>query len=385
MYMEVKKYSELRDRIKSKDFEGKNKSVNNTLFFLSFLGNIGSIFFAYFLVNPAFHKAISANLTSGDAAVYVAGFLTVLVLAIFEVIKRKILGNLSFDLVKNNYEVTKNFIGWLIFGLGLISASFYFSLNGAKNFATTSASKNILVEQTVDNDIDSINDVYTGYKQTYLDDNVSLRSNNRELRDLIAETPLNYRTTRKGYQEIVESNFKTIKSNEDKIKELDNELDEKIVEYRSDLKNKIKKNKDEDVGNILLFLVISTSIEFIIILGVYFRQYYDYNVYQINQGDMEDIVIKRERYQKLLKFIYKEGTVTSGQAIMGVSKLKELVKEKSQIESGSKFVDEFLSETKYMGIFKTKGNRTYTAVTYEEALKKIDKFDETIRIIEKLA
>lgn len=382
--MEIKKYSELRNKIKSKNFEGKNKSVDTTLFLLSFLGNIGSIFFAYFLLNPAFYKAISANLSMGDGAIYAAGFLTILVLSIFEIIKRKILGNLSFDLVKNNYSITKNFIGWLLFGAALISASFYFSLNGAKNFATTSITKNTIIEKNIDSEKDSLNNLYTEYKQTYLEDNTSLRENNRELRSQIAKTPLNYRTVRNEYQDIVDANVETIKSNEDKINELDNELNSKIQKLEQDLDKEIAKNSDEDVGNILLFLVISTSIEVIIILGVYFRQYYNYHVYQINQGDMEDIVIKRERYLKLLKFIYKEGTVSTGQPIIGVSKLKDLLREKSQIQSPNKFVDEFLNETKYMGIFKTNGNRTYTAVTYEEALRKIDKFDETIRIIEKL-
>lgn len=382
--MEVKKYTELRERIKSKDFEGKNESVNNTLFFLSFLGNIGSIFFAYFLVNPAFYKAISANLTTGDTALYIAGFLTVLVLGIFEIIKRKILSNISFDLVKNNYSVTKNFIGWALFGLGLIGASFYFSLNGAKKFASTSKAKNVTVEENIDSEIDSLNTIYAEYKQTYLDDNKSLRETNRDLREQITNTPLNYRQTRKDYQDIVDVNVETIRQNEEKINELAAELDEKITTLQKELDKEIDENNNEDVGNILLFLIISTSIELVIIIGVYFRQYYDYHVYQINQGDLEDVVIKRERYQKLLQFIYKEGTVTIGQQILGVSKLKEIVKEKSSIPSPNKFVEEFMSETKYMGIFKTKGNRTITAVTYEEALRKIDKFDETIRIIEKL-
>jgi hypothetical protein len=382
--MEIKKYIELREKIKSKDFEGKNKSLNTTLFFLSFIGNIGSIFFAYFLLNPAFYKAISANITTGDSALYISGFLTVLVLGIFEIIKRKILGNLSFDLVKNNHKLTKNFVGWVFFGVALVGSSFYFSLNGAKNFATTSTNKNILVEQNIDGNIDSLNNLYAEYKQTYLDDNASLREDNKELRDRIAETPLNYRTIRNGIQDIVKNNVGTIESNLEEISKLDDNLKIKILDLSNKLKNKIDKNNNEDVDNVLLFLVISTSIEFIIIFGVYFRQYYDYNVYQINQGDMEDIVIKRDRYEKLLKFIYKEGTVTSGQPIMGLTKLKELIKEKSQIASANKFVEEFISETKYMGIFKTKGNRTYTSVNYEEALKKIDKFDETIRLIEKL-
>ena len=67
------------------------------------------LFFAYFLVNPAFHKAISANLTSGDAALYVAGFLTVLVLGIFELIKRK--ESFWINLQKEKYKLKITYTG----------------------------------------------------------------------------------------------------------------------------------------------------------------------------------------------------------------------------------------------------------------------------------
>ena len=60
--MDLKKYDELRNKIHTKDFEGRNKSLDKWLYNLSFLGNVGSIFFAYFLVSPALNKAISTNL-----------------------------------------------------------------------------------------------------------------------------------------------------------------------------------------------------------------------------------------------------------------------------------------------------------------------------------
>jgi len=46
--MELKKYDRLRKKIQSKNFEEKNESLSNWLYGLSFLGNGGSIFFAYF-------------------------------------------------------------------------------------------------------------------------------------------------------------------------------------------------------------------------------------------------------------------------------------------------------------------------------------------------
>ncbi|MBW2998834.1 hypothetical protein KY321_04815, partial [Candidatus Woesearchaeota archaeon] len=188
--MELDKYSELRDKIKSQDFETKNKDIDTTLNVFSYIGNIGSVFFAFFLVYPALLKAISANLVQGDFSTYLAGFITVLVLSGFELLKRKVLANLSFDFVKNKFRIQRSLISWLVFSLAIIGASFYFSLNGAINFASTSDVKNEIVEVNMQNEIDSINNVYQTRKQVLIDDNNSYRESNRQYRNKIAETPL---------------------------------------------------------------------------------------------------------------------------------------------------------------------------------------------------
>ena len=56
--MDIKKYDTLRNKINKKDFEGKNKSLDKWLYRFSFFGNIGSIFFAYFLVYPSLQKQL---------------------------------------------------------------------------------------------------------------------------------------------------------------------------------------------------------------------------------------------------------------------------------------------------------------------------------------
>ena len=383
--MDLNKYSELRDKIKSQDFETKNKDIDTTLNVFSYIGNIGSIFFAFFLVYPALLKAISANLLQGDLSTYLAGFITVLVLSGFELLKRKVLANLSFDIVKNKFKIHGSLISWLVFSLLIIGASFYFSLNGAINFASTSGEKNEIVEVNMQSEIDSITNVYNQRKQVLIDDNDSYRESNRQYRDKIAETPLNYRTVRNDLQKLVDANNESIDENDTRIAALDDELSGVVKGIEDEQTQKQTANEDEDISNILLFLVLSTSIEFVIILGIYFDKYYDYNVFLSNAADLETIFKKRDRYKTLIKFIFKEGMLGQDQPIIGKTKLLDLIKEKSTIVAPNKFLEGFLNDMDYLGILKLNGKRRYTATTYTEALEKIDKFDDTLRLLEKLS
>jgi hypothetical protein len=382
--MNLSKYKKLREKIKNKDFEGKNGQLDKILYISSWIGNIGSIFFAYFLLFPALFKAISTNLFDGNIATYLAGFLTVLTLCMFELWKRKILTNTSFDLIVHKYKVTKKFFGLLLSGLALISASFYFSLNGAINFATTSEGKNDVIEQTSVNETDSLTQLYITYKQPFVDDNASLRKANVDLREKILSTPNNFRTVRNDMQKLVDANIVVIGLNDVKISGLNDELQAKILAL-SDASAKTKEeNENKDFEGILLFLILSTCIELIIIVGVFFREYYEYNSYLINESDLEDTMITRDRYNTLVKFLFKEGAVGVREPIMGVSKLKEIVSKRSNIPSSNKLVDTFISDITYMNIVQLEGKRRYTACTYEEAIKKIEKFDDTLRLLEKL-
>lgn len=382
--MDINKYSTLRNKVKNRDFENKYKKLDKFLYVFSWFGNAGSIFFAYFLVFPAFFKAITANLSSGDISIYISMFLSIIVLGVFELIKREVLSNFSFDFVKNKYDLTKNAIGWLLFSTGLIGASFYFSLNGAINFADTSKKENTSIEYNIDSQIDSLTNLYVDYKKPFQQDNQSLRESNVALRQKIEDTPLNFRTVRNELQNNIDKNLSVIESNDIKINDLDNELNLKIVELENELQKQKEENENEGVENIIVFLVISTSIELIIILGIYFREYYDYSVFLKNESELEDIMIKRDRYYTLLKFLYKEGSVSQGEKILGISKLKEIVAEKSSIPSSSKFVDTFIQDITYMGILELSGNRRYTKVSYEEALNRVEKFDDTLRLLENL-
>ena len=325
--MDLNKYDKLRKKIDTKDFEGNNSALDKWLFRFSFVGNVSSIFFAYFLVYPSLLKAITANFINGDWGIIIAFMLTIVFLSVFEITKRYFIKNFSNDFVVNQRKVGVKMLSWLTISLVAIILSFYLSVTGSKNLATTSSSKNIVAKTEIVSEIDSLNKVYDGKKSLYVKDNESLRAVNIELRLKMKETPLNYITARKEYQTSIDKNTGLIKENDVEIKVIDTELQLKIGELNSDLNATKLGNENEDSKNKLLFIIIVCFNELIIIGGLYFREYFEYNLYVINQDRFEKIYKKKDRYRALITFIYGDGKLGAGDTVMSGIKLKEAVAE----------------------------------------------------------
>lgn len=382
--MDTKKYDKLRQKIKTKDFEGNNKGLDKWLWNFSFLGNVSSIFFAYFLVYPALLKAITLNFITGTGGWLLAGGLTLIILSIFEIIKRYLIRNFSNDYVINKRKLSFKILGWSITSIAIVVLSFYLSISGSKNLASTSSIKNAIIQTEVVSKSDSLVSVYDIQKQPYVDDNVSLRAVNTELRQKLADTPLNYPTTRKGYQDNIDSNTELIRENDTKIDEINAELQLRIADYDADFAESKSENQTEDTKNILLFIIIVCFNEILIIGGLYFREYYEYTLYIINQEKFEKMYLRKDRYRALISFIYGEGKLTTGDRIMSGLLLKEAVAEKTNIPNSNKFVDEFLRDMDNMGIFTIHGKRRLINMTFTEALEMVENYDDSYRVLENL-
>jgi len=383
--MQLNKYSKLREQTIERDFESKNKSLDKWLFRITFLGNIGSIFFAFFLVFPALIATIGVNLVSGQLTTILAGVVTVIILALFEIIKRIIVANLSLDLITTKWNLKdRGVIWWLVLTLGIIISSAYLSIDGAMNFAQITKHQNAVIENTIKVKTDSITNVYNDRKTILFTDNNKLRDANTGLRKKIDDTPLNYRTVRNELQNVVNQNLEAIQTNDNKISDLDKELNNKISQIKNEQTTIIDKNVRNNLGYIILFTFSAIIIEFIIILGLWFRKYYDYKCLKINEPKLEPIRIKKKRYAILLQFVFKEGLAEKDEKLMPVTTLKTMVREKTNLIGSDKLIDEFYKDMDHLGIFKVIGKRRYIAVTYAEALEKIEKFDNTLHLLENL-
>jgi hypothetical protein len=382
--MDLKKYDKLRQKINTKDFEGNNKGLDKWLFRFSFVGNASSIFFAYFLVFPSLLKAITINFLTGNWAVALAFALTLIFLVIFEITKRYFIRNFSHDFVVNSRKVGFKAFSWLMISISVVVLSFYLSITGSKNLAITSSAKDMIALTETTSEIDSLRAVYDERKIVYLEDNKTLRAVNTDLREKLASTPLNYRTVRNEYQVSIDKNTEVIAENEVKIDIINTEFEARVDELNLTLNETKLDNQDEDSENILLFVIIVIFNELIIIGGLYFRQYYEYNLFLINQDKYEKIYQKKDRYRALISFIYNDGKLGSGDRVMPSLELKGIVKDKTKIPNSNKFVDEFLSEMDRIGVFTTVGKRRNIQMTYLEALDAMENYDDTYRVLENM-
>lgn len=382
--MDLKKYDELRKKINTKDFEGNNKGLDRWLYGFSFIGNASSIFFAHFLVYPALLKTISLNFISGFWGTTIAFLFTLIFLTIFEITKRYLIRNFSSDYVVNKRKLSLSIIRWMGISLSIIVLSFYLSVSGSKNLATTSMFNNKIAETEKNVEVSNLSIQYEGRIKTFEDDSEKLRIINNDLRQKLTETPLNYMTARREYQTSIDKNTNTIENNQKEIDKLKAELLQTLIRLDGELSETKTENKNEDSKIILLFVIIVVFNEVIIIGGVYFREYFEYMLYEINQQRFEKIYQKKDRYKALLAFIYNNGKVSVGDRVISGLELKGLVAEKTSIPNSNKFVDEFLHDMDRLSVFNTIGKRRHIASTYSDAINIVENFDDTLRILENI-
>ena len=382
--MDLKEYDKLRKKISIKDFEGNNKALDKWLYGFSFVGNIGSIFFSYFLLYPALLKAITINLMTGFWGTAIAFLFANTFLVIFEVIKRYLFRNFSSDYVANNKKINAPIMGWLTVSAAIVFLSFYLSLAGSKNLATTSGVQNTVAQTQVDIQKDSLAVQYERKKKTYEVDNQALRNVNGDLRNTLSQTPVGYVSIRRDYQASVDKNTNIITSNQNEINKIDEQLKQRVEELKSGLNTTIAGNATEDTKNIVLFIIIAIFAEVMIIGGVYFREWYEYNLYVLNHQRFNKIYERKDRYRALIAFVYGEGKLTIGDKVISGLELKELVSEKTNIQNSNKFIDEFLRDMDRLGVFITEGKRRMINSTYQEALNIVENYDEALRILENM-
>jgi hypothetical protein len=382
--MDLKKYDKLRKKIDTKDFEGNNKGLDKWLYIFSFVGNIGSIFFSYFLVFPGLLKAISVNLIGGVWATILSLLFTIVFLTIFEVIKRYFIRSFSADYMAKEKKFKFKNISWLTVSIAIIILSFYLSLVGSKNLASTSSTQNTIAETEITTQQDSISLTFERQKEIYINDNEALRVVNIDLRQKLAETPVTYRTIRNDYQTSIDKNIEVINNNQTKIDEIDAKLQLRVGELKTELTDTKSENRDADTKNIVLFIIIAIFCEVIIIGGIYFREYFEYNLYILNRQKFEKIYLKKDRYRALLTYIYNNGNVNVGDRVISGLALKERVTNRTNIPNSNKMIDEFLHEMDKLGIFVTHGKRRHIAKTYAEAINILETNDDTLQVIENM-
>lgn len=359
--MKISEFKKLEKRITGQNFGESYKGINVMMTILSYLGNLGSIFLAYFFMSKVIGSAMSDN----PIAVFIS---SVVILAGIELLKRDIFDKFSISFLKEK-TLAKSTLPLFLFSMLLISASFYSSLNGAKEFSSKSTQMDENKNNIVQVYSDSITNVYES-KIILVEDEIKNYKLKIDEKD-VEQALINQSLQDKGYlgrsekernkQLTEEKKYldEKIVESETKIDKLKEERDSDISEYEKELTIKTDSNKEDNSKNSFIFIIISTIIEFIILGGVFFNEYYKFRSYKEfrNKIDRDPNYQKWMLYEQILNIIYTEDTKTSqklpsNKAMVDMCKLNDLI-------ILPKDMSGFLKVINSLGIIKTSGSSRY--------------------------
>jgi len=369
--MKVSEFKKLEKKINNYNFNENYKSINVILTILSYFGNLASIFLAFFFMS----KIIGGALADNPVAVAIS---SIIILAGIELLKRDIFDKFSILQLKEK-TINKSVLPLFITSLLLIFASFYSSLNGAKEFSSKSKQLEQVKEDKLKTFSDSLNGVYNS---KISDIEIELKSSKDLLKtkddeqtELASIQTLN-RTQKQRVADLKEEK-KTIR---DDISKLEKDIESVKLERDSVIESeKIRLNantdseKEDNSKNSFLFVILSVIIEMVILAGVYFNEYYKFRSYR----EYRDKIEKDPNFQKwllydeILNIIYTEDTkmnqkLPSNKAIIETCKVNDII-------VLPKDISDFLKVLSNIGIIKQSGSARYVNKTKDISIELLKK------------
>lgn len=359
--MKISEFKKLEKKITGQNFGESYKGINVMMTILSYLGNLGSIFLAYFFMS----KVIGSAMTDNPVAVFIS---SVVILAGIELLKRDIFDKFSISFLKER-SITKGVLPLLIFSMLLISASFYSSLNGAKEFSSKSAQMDESKDNIVQVYSDSISNIYET-KIVLIEDEIKaykIKIDEKDVEQALINKDLQdrgylYGSQKSRNKQLTEEKKyldEKVDESEIKINGLKEERDVDISEYEKDLTNETDSKKEDNSKNSFIFIIISTIIEFVILGGVFFNEYYKFRSYR----EFRDRIDKDPNYQKwmlyeeILKVVYPESALNS-QKLPSNKAMIEMCKVNGMIVLPRDMIN-FLKIINSLDIIKTSGSSRY--------------------------
>ena len=168
-----------------------------------------------------------------------------------------------------------------------------------------------------------------------------------------------------------ESNTLNIDKNESKIKDIKIEKESEITKFESKKSDVASKSIEKSSDNPFIFLVFSTIIEFVILFGIWFINYYKIRSVE----DYENLISKDSKYKsfnnwiEFVNMIYSNDTKI-GDYIPFKTEIVKLVKS-NNIDLSPKELDELLKIFVHIKILKAKGSRKSIAMTKNDAIDNI--------------
>lgn len=363
-YVSHEEYLKLKDNTVKQSYRDRHKLTDKGLWIFSWFGNVITIFLSYFFVKSLFDSAFS------DVSTYmIIPIAIILFLSLFELLKRHVFGLFSSELIRNKFGVLKN--NMFTFNLSvliMISGSFYLSLNGAQKFMNKEKTIITQTETNINTQIDSLN---TFYFDTYIK---PLQSENTLLSNqsngFLEAAKTSYASR---YTKLIEQNNIKIKENNGRIEKYEKERDDKILTIKNEQNLKLSSMKEENTSNILIFILISFTIECVIMIGIYFDKYYDYRVVT----EYEEEVLSKPAYRKwntynnLIDVVF-EG-IQVGDNLPSANDIKDIVI-MNEVQATPKELENFFKMMYYFKVIEKRGSKRIMSLPIEKAKELLKKY-----------
>ena len=384
--MKHEDFKKLKSNIQEKNFFNNYKVFSKLSNFLSYVGNLFSILFAYFFLIEIASSAVLEP-TPTIMGLVVAG--VILVLFTVELSKRFVFDKFSQSFIKDKFTFKQGESKILgVISIALIAVSFYFSLNGAQDYADKDDDLKATVQVEVSEYKDSLSTKYEAKIVKFEDINSILYKKNNQYDSIIGIYETKYLELGTGsWQERQEKNrintsitskkaekkdnIAEIDKNEIKIKNIKKERDEEIALFESKQSEKADNTIEKNADNPFIFIMFSTVIEFVILFGVFFINYY-----QVRSLEEYEVKIKKDprykqfnQWNELLSALYNSDTQIGDLLPFKTESMKLL--KANALDITAKEYDDAMRMFTHLEILKKKGNKKAIQLEIDEARTKI--------------
>lgn len=297
--MKLEQFKKIEKEVKQ-NFSEKYSGIRTLLYISSYFGNLMSILLAFFFLSKLLLESVS--FINNNVLIY---GITILILVGLELFKRGLFTKFSLEFVSSKFDLAKKEVAFLgISSLLVIGFSFYSSLRGAAEFTSKDAIISENVEKNVLEYKDSLNKNNV-VKFTEIEAEIKEKKDKINKKDIeqtaiqaspkLTKSQMSRVKDLKEEKEVLKSE---IKESESKVEVLKSEIEKDVEKYKLEITSKSDDDKNKNKSNSFVFVIISTIVEFLILIGIYFDKHYKW----VSYTDYKRKVNNDPMYQKWIVY-----------------------------------------------------------------------------------
>ena len=250
------------------------------------------------------------------------------------------------------------------------------SINGAKIFADKREAIAIEMKTDINTRIDSINVIFTD-KVTY---KIKERDNLIENRDIYNEKirDANYTSRLKEYNALITTANKEIRRADTEIDRLREEQKGLVSSVKNEAKSDSELKVQEIFKNQIAFIIISSFIELLILVGIWFHSLFRLKIYREYKDNIKNSMNYKIYldYSSMLSVLFQNGKINYESPLPSATSFAEAIRRKE--EYSHKYIKEFITLCKELGIVvQNRQRKNIAAKKYEDARELIANYYST--------